>query len=240
MGDQFPTTLWHLVLRAQSGPTKQAQEALATLCQVYWYPLYAFVRRQNYGPEEAQDLTQAFFAQLLEKHYLDDYERERGRFRSFLLTALKHFLSNERDRSRALKRGGGITLAPLDALIQTGETRYTREPQYSSTPESIYEKQWALTLLDHVLIRLRAEFAKTGKEDQFDRVKDLLTGDENHIAYSDLAAELQTTEGALKVAIHRMRRRFREVLRDEISRTVSQPDLVGEEIRYLMAVIAAR
>src|SRR5437773_1294508 len=121
MGDPFPTTQWHLVLRARAGRTRQSEEALDALCQIYWYPLYAFVRRQNYSPEEAQDLTQAFFARLLERHYLDAYERERGRFRSFLLAALKHFLSNERDRERAQKRGGGISATPLDALMQTGE-----------------------------------------------------------------------------------------------------------------------
>jgi RNA polymerase sigma-70 factor (ECF subfamily) len=238
VGEQFPTTQWHLLLRARDGRTQQSQEALAALCQIYWYPLYAFVRRQNYSPEEAQDLTQAFFARLLEKHYLDDYVRERGRFRSFLLSALKHFLSNERDHARAQKRGGGLATESLEALIQTGETRFSLEPRYSITPERIYEKQWAMALLDHVLTRLRSEFAETGKEAQFERVKSLLTGDDDHIPYSLLATELATTEGALKVAIHRMRRRFREVLRDEISQTVLQADQVGEEIRYLMSVIA--
>ena len=208
------------------------------MCQIYWYPLYAFVRRQNYGPDEAQDLTQAFFARLLEKHYLDDYVRDRGRFRSFLLTALKHFLSNERDHARAQKRGGGLTAESLEALIQSGETRFSLEPSCSSTPERIYEKQWAMTLLDHVLTRLRNEFAQAGKAEQFERVKSLLTGNDDHIPYSLLASELDTTEGALKVAIHRMRSRFREVLRDEISQTVAQPDQIGEEIRYLMSVIA--
>ena len=238
MADRFPTTQWHLVLAARGGPTPQSHEALAALCQIYWYPLYGFIRRQNYNPEEAQDLTQAFFARLLERHFLDDYVRERGRFRSFLMAALKHFLANERDWQRAQKRGGGLTAVSLDALIQTGEQRYSLEPRYSITPESIFERQWALTLLDHVLARLQQEFAAAGKHDHFDRFKGLLIGDDSNLGYAALAGELGMTEGAVKVAVHRMRRRFREVLRDEISQTVADAGHVGEEIRYLMSVIA--
>ena len=200
---------------------------------MYWYPLYAFVRRQGYGPDEAQDLTQAFFTRLLEKKYLRDYARERGRFRSFLLAALKHFLSNERDRARAQKRGGGVTLLPLVDVIQDGENRYSLEPRSDLTPEKIFERQWARALLDHVLLRLQEEFVTAGKVDQFDRLKGFLMGDDAGIPYSELARDLETTENALKVSIHRMRRRFKDVLREEISHTVADPAEVQEEIRYL-------
>jgi RNA polymerase sigma factor (sigma-70 family) len=230
---RFPTTQWHLVLIAGEGRSQEAQEALATLCRTYWYPLYAFVRRQGYSPEESQDLTQGFFTKLLEKRYLRDYQRERGRFRTFLLASLKHFLANERDWTRAQKRGGGVSLLPVDALIQTGEHRYSLEPRSDLTPETIFEKQWAHTILDQVLLRLREE------NEQFDRLKDFLIGDEARIPYKQLAIDLGSTEGALKVAVYRLRRRFREILRDEISHTVSDPADIQEEIRYLMTVVAS-
>ena len=204
---------------------------------MYWYPLYAFVRRQGYGPDEAQDLTQAFFTRLLEKKYLRDYARERGRFRSFLLAALKHSLSNERDRARAQKRGGGVTLLPLVDVIQDGENRYSLEPRSDLTPEKIFERQWARALLDHVLLRLQEEFVTAGKVDQFDRLKGFLMGDDAGIPYSELARDLETTENALKVSIHRMRRRFKDVLREEISHTVADPAEVQEEIRYLLSAV---
>jgi DNA-directed RNA polymerase specialized sigma24 family protein len=236
---QFPTTQWHLVRIAGEGFSEESKEALAALCRTYWYPLYSFVRRQGYSPEEAQDLTQGFFMRLLEKHYLRDYQRERGRFRSFLLASLKHFLANERDWAAAQKRGGGIAALPLDAIRETGETRYNLEPRSTATPEKIFERQWALALLDHVLRRLQTEFTAAGKDGQFDRLKGFLVGDESHIPYRLLAADLGTSEGALKISIHRLRRRFREVLREEIAPTVSHTDEVQEEIRYLMAVVAA-
>jgi RNA polymerase sigma-70 factor (ECF subfamily) len=230
---RFPTTQWHLVLIAGDGRSRESQEALAILCRTYWYPLYAFVRRQGYSPEESQDLTQGFFTKLLEKRYLRDYQRERGRFRSYLLASLKHFLANERDWTRAQKRGGGVSPLPVDALIQTGEQRYRLEPRTDLTPEKIFEKQWAQTILDQVLLRLQ------GETEQFDRVKDFLIGDEARIPYKQLAVDLGSTEGALKVAVYRLRRRFREILRDEISHTVSDPADVQEEIRYLMTVVAS-
>jgi RNA polymerase sigma factor (sigma-70 family) len=229
---KFPTTQWNLVLTAGEGFSQQSQEALANLCRTYWYPLYAFVRRQGYPPEEAQDLTQGFFTRLLEKRYLREYRRERGRFRSFLLACLKHFLANERDWARAQKRGGGVSPSSLDHVIRTGEHRYSLEPRSNLTPEKIFERQWALTILDGVLLRLRDE------NEHFDRLKDFLLRDERGIPYRQLADDLGTTEGALKVAIHRLRRQFREVLREEISHTVSDPGEVQEEIRYLMAILA--
>src|SRR5262245_42708068 len=192
---RFPTTQWNLVLLAGQGFSPESQEALATLCRTYWYPLYAFVRRQGYSPEEAKDLTQGFFARLLEKRYLRDYQRERGRFRSFLLASLKHFLANERDWDRAQKRGGGVSSLSLEALIETGEHRYSLEPRSNLTPEKIFERQWALTILDHVLLRLSED------SDEFDRLKGFLIGDEARIPYRQLADDLGTTEGALKVSV---------------------------------------
>jgi RNA polymerase sigma-70 factor (ECF subfamily) len=235
--NQFPTTQWHLVLLARGNLAHESRQALEVLCRTYWYPLYAFVRRQGYSPEEAQDLTQGFFARLLEKHYLRDYERERGRFRSFLLASLRHFLSNERDWLQAQKRGGGACPVSLDSVIETGERRYSLEPRSDVTPEKIFEKQWALTVLDGVLQRLHTESIQAGSADQFGRLKVFLTGDEIGIPYRQLATELGTTEGALKVAVHRLRRRFREVLREQISHTVSDPQEIQDEIRYLMSVV---
>ena len=175
MAARFPTTQWRLVLIAGGDSTPQAREALATLCRTYWYPLYGFVRRQGYSPEEAQDLTQGFFARLLEKHYLRQYQRERGKFRSFLLAALKHYLANERDWAQAQKRGGRVHALQLDDVLRTGETRYSLEPRSDVTPERIFERQWALTILDRVLLRL------SEKSEQFHRLKAFLTGDEERI-----------------------------------------------------------
>jgi RNA polymerase sigma-70 factor (ECF subfamily) len=226
------------VLVAGEGFGEASQEALATLCRVYWYPLYAFVRREGYTPDDAQDLTQAFFARLLEKKYLRDCDRDRGRFRSFLLASLKHFLSNERDHDRAQKRGGGVCSLSLDVVIGMGESRYSIEPRCDLTPERIFERQWALTVLDQVFSRLKSEMATSGKADYFERMKPFLVGAEEHIPYKDLANRFETTEGALKIAIHRLRRRFREVLRDEIAQTVVDADEIQEEIRYLISVLA--
>jgi len=236
--DQFPTTQWNLVLLAGESLAADSRHALETLCRTYWYPLYAFVRRQGYSPEEAADLTQGFFTRLLEKRYLREYQRERGRFRSFLLASLQHFLANERDWVRAQKRGGSVNLISLDALIEVGENRYSVEPRSSVTPERIFEKQWALTMLDGVLERLREEFVQAGNTHHFDRLKRFLIGDETRIPYREIASDLVMTEGAVKVAVHRLRRRFREVLREEIAHTVSNPEDVQDEIRYLMAVVA--
>jgi RNA polymerase sigma-70 factor (ECF subfamily) len=229
---RFPTTQWNLVLIAGQGFSQESREALATLCHTYWYPLYAFVRRQGYDPDEARDLTQGFFTRLLEKRYLRDYQRERGRFRSFLLASLKHFLANERDWARAQKRGGGISSLPLEALIQTGEHRYSLEPRSNLTPEKIFERQWAMTVLDQVLLQLGES------SEDFERLKGFLIRDDSRTPYRQLAEELGTTEGALKVSVHRLRRRFREILREKISHTVSDPAEVQEEIRYLMAIVA--
>jgi RNA polymerase sigma-70 factor (ECF subfamily) len=235
--DRFPSTQWNLVLIAGEGSSEESREALATLFRVYWYPLYAFVRREGYDSDEAKDLTQAFFTRLLEKRALKDCDQDRGRFRSFLLASLKHFLANERDRAHAQKRGGGTFALSLDTLMQNGESRYRLEPRSELTPERIFERQWALTVLNQVFSRLHAEVQENGRPEQFERLKPFLIGAEARTPYGQLAKELGTTEGALKVAVHRLRRRFRELLRDEISHTVSDPAEVQEEIRYLISVL---
>src|SRR5262245_61592213 len=229
---RFPTTQWNLVLIAGEQLSAESNDALATLCRTYWYPIYAFVRRQGYTPDQSQDLTQGFFARLLEKHYLRDYRRERGRFRSFLLGSLKHFLANERDWAYAAKRGGRTPVLSLDTLIEAGERRYSLEPQSNLTPESIFQKQWALAALDLVLKRLSEE------SPEFERLKGFLVGDEERIPYRQLAADLGISESAIKVRVHRLRHRFREVLREEISHTVSDPNDVQEEIRHLKSSLA--
>jgi RNA polymerase sigma factor (sigma-70 family) len=238
MNNRFATTHWSVVLAAGKGVSAEAQDALAALCQTYWYPLYAYVRRQVHQPDDAQDLTQAFFAQLLEKHYLQDADPERGRFRSFLLTAFKRFLSKERERQKANKRGGGMKLLPLD--FEAGEKRYSLEPAHEATAEKIYEQRWALTLLDRVFARLRDEFDQAGKQKEFTCLKVYLTGETGTPSYEDAAAELATTEGAVKVAVHRLRRRYRDLVREEVAQTVAGPEDVDEELRHLFAVLSSK
>jgi RNA polymerase sigma-70 factor (ECF subfamily) len=198
-----------LIHAARSGTGPHAQEALSALCRAYWYPIYAYVRRLGYPAEEAEDLTQGFFTRVLEKHYLRDFQRERGRFRSFLLTSLKHFIANERDWVHAQKRGGARPPLALDDVLQGAERRYGIEPRDDLTPERIFERQWALAVLARVQDRLQDEANQTGKRTQFDRLKGLLVGEESDVGYRALAEELDTTEGALKVAIHRLRQRFK-------------------------------
>lgn len=233
----FPTTRITLIHAARNGSGTQAEEALSTLCRAYWYPIYAYVRRLGYSPDEAEDLTQGFFTRVIEKQYLRDFQRERGRFRSFLLTALKHFIANERDWARALKRGGTRPPLPLDDVLRTAEGRYTIELRDEETPERIFERQWAMAVLTRVQDRLHEEAEHTGKRAQFDRLKGLLIGEGDDIGYRALAAELGTTEGALKVTVHRLRQRFKELLRDEIAHTVAHPDETGDELRYLLTAL---
>jgi RNA polymerase sigma-70 factor (ECF subfamily) len=236
-GGRFAATRWTVVLTAGHGSSPQAGRALEELCRTYWYPLYAYVRRRGHSPHEAEDLTQECFARLLAKNYLADVHREKGRFRSFLLASLKHFLANEWDRARAVKRGGGQPLLSLD--VQTAETRYRSEPADDLTAEKLLDRQWALALLDQVLARLQAEFVADGKEKQFDELKVLLTEGKGATSYAAVAARLGTTEGAAKVAVHRLRRRYRELLREEISHTVATPAEIEEEIRHLFAAFAS-
>jgi RNA polymerase sigma factor (sigma-70 family) len=233
----FPTTRVSLVRAAAGGSDRQSREALATLCGMYWYPLYAYVRRSGHDADEAQDLTQGFIVRLLEKKSLRHFQQERGRFRSFLLASLKHFLANERDAVRAQKRGGGLAPVPLSVALHTGEHRYSLEPRDEMTPERIFEKQWALDLLNRVLDHLREESAASGKSEQFDRLRGCLTGDDNRIGYGELAGQLDMSEGAVKVAVHRLRLRFHEALRQEIAITVTNQTEIGDEIRYLLTVL---
>ncbi len=214
-----------------------SQQALARLCETYWYPVYAFVRRAGCRPEEAEDLTQEFFARLLEKHWLGDASRERGKFRSFLLASVRHFLANEWDRSQSLKRGGDRTILSLDFV--TAEGRYSLDPSHEVTPETLFERQWATALLAQVLARLRDEFASQGQEGQFERLKLFLTGSQERGSYNQLAGELNMGEGALKVAVHRLRRRYGELLREEIASTLASNAEIEEEIRYLVTVVGA-
>lgn len=234
-GRHFASTHWSLVAAAAQRWSPEARQALETLCQAYWYPLYAYARRYLPNPDDARDVTQGFFAQLLEKDYLQAADPHRGRFRSFLLTSFKHFLSKERDRAHAQKRGGGQSLLSLD--FQAGERRYTLEPVDHATPEAIFERRWALTLLDQVLGRLKQEFAGAGKGAQFELLKSALTGDGTTALYSELGEQLGISEQAVKVAVHRLRRRYRELLRAEIAQTVTTADEVDEELRALFAAV---
>ena len=212
-----------------------AREALATLCETYWYPLYGFLRSRSYSAEDAQDLTQAFFARLLEKQAIRHADPARGRFRSFLLASLKNFAANEHYRAIAGKRGGGIPMLSLE--IETAEGRFRLEPPSDETPERIFDRRWALALLDRVMTRLNAETARSGKPSQFDRLKGYLTGDEPQLSYAQTAADLDTSEGAVKVAVHRLRRRFRDLVRDEIAHTVASSSEIEDELRHLWSSV---
>jgi RNA polymerase sigma-70 factor (ECF subfamily) len=224
-----------MVLAAGGQTSPQSAEALETLCETYWYPLYAYLRHSGCSADEARDLTQEFFAHLLEKKSLAVADRERGRFRSFLLSSLKHFRANERDRARAQKRGGGRTTLSID--LQDAESRYQNEPAHDLTPEKVFERRWALALLDRVLARLREEFAQAGKTKLFDRLKVFLSGEKSAKSQRESADQLGMTEGAVKVAVHRLRRRYRELLRSEIAETVATPDEVEDELRQLLAAL---
>ncbi len=212
--------------------TTRSRRALAELFRAYWFPLYAFVRRRGYEHAAAEDLVQEFFARLLERNSLATADRSRGRFRSFLLGAVKHFLSNQRARARAQKRGGGRTVIPLDG--PDGETRYACEPVDDMTPERLFDRQWALAVLDEVLRRLAAEYGQAGKESLFRAVEPCLTGGTKAIDYRAVAEELAMTRPAVRTAVHRLRRRYRALLQDEIAQTVDSPDEIEEEVTYLL------
>jgi DNA-directed RNA polymerase specialized sigma24 family protein len=237
-GGKFATTHWTLVRAAGRRSSPESARALATLCVVYWYPLYAFVRHLGYHAAEAQDLTQDFFAILLEKNYIGAADAERGRFRSFLLAAFRHFLSNKRAWARAQKRGGGRT--PLSLDLQAGENRYAVEPAHGLTAERLYERRWALTLLERVLARLETEYVQAGKSGLFAKLSGFLVGEKGSLTYAQVGSELKLTEGAVKVAAHRLRQRFRQVLHDEIAHTVSGPEEVEEELRQLFIALSAQ
>ena len=227
----FATTHWSIVAAAGAASRADAHDALSQLCEVYWYPLYAYVRRRGYSAPDAQDLTQAFFARLLEKQSLRVADADRGKFRSFLLASLDHFLANERDRARAQKRGGGV--APISLHWAAGESRVNLEPAHELTPERLYERQWALTLLELVVRRMEAEYQEAGKTRQFELFKDALGGGREQLPYVEVAAELNMTVENARQAAHRMRKRYRALLREEVARTVADPSDVDDELASL-------
>jgi RNA polymerase sigma-70 factor (ECF subfamily) len=233
-GGNFPSTRWSLVLSAGRGAA-HSEESLASLCAAYWRPIYSFVRRRGYPAPEAEDLTQGFFARLLETNWLADADRNRGRFRSFLLGAVNHYLSNERDRERSLKRGGGRPPLPLDFV--SAEARLSREPVDHQTPERLFERDWAYALLDLVMVKLRDESSAGGRRELFERLQPFLTGDSLRGFCTQTALDLGMTEGAVKVALHRLRQRYGELLREEILHTVARPAEVDREILHLLAAL---
>jgi RNA polymerase sigma-70 factor (ECF subfamily) len=233
----FVTTHWSVVLTAKNQDSFRSAEALETLCRTYWHPLYAYVRRRGYCPADAEDLTQEFFAWLLQRNWLGRADQQRGRFRSLLLTSISNFLANEWDKARTQKRGSGRIVSLQGDEAETG---YAHEPADNLTPEQSFEWRWALTLLDQVMNRLSAEFVRDGKTELFETLKPCLLGERTAQPYATLASKLAMTEGSVKVAAHRLRQRYRQLLRNEIANTVTKPEEVEEELRYLFAVLARR
>jgi RNA polymerase sigma-70 factor (ECF subfamily) len=236
VADVFVTTRWTVVLSAGHKSSPQSDRALGELCQTYWYPLYAYVRRQVNTKEDAEDLTQAFFARFLEQNYLEGLSAERGRFRAFLLAAFKHFLANEWDKAQRQKRGGGHQHLSLD--WQGADEKFKLEPPDTRSPDRLYDRAWALALLERVILRLQQECVRDGKAKLFECAKGFLMLGEDAIPYGQAARELSIEEGALRVTIHRLRKRYRELLRDEISQTLASREQVAEELRSLQAALA--
>lgn len=233
---RFTTTHWSVVLEAGGSASPEAAAALAKLCQTYWPPVYSFLRRSGRSPEDSKDLTQEFFRRLLEKQTLKALDRDKGRFRSFLLVVLKRFLAAERDRAHCQKRGGGVPLVSLDD--DDAERRHMAEVADDRTPETVFEKRWALALLEHAIRRLERELADHGKQHLFERLKGFLTGEQSDQSQDAIAGELGMTTGTLRVTIHRMRQRYRELLRWEIAQTVGNPAEIDDEIRHLFAALS--
>ncbi len=234
---RFDTTNWSVILEATRGDSTAARAALATLCETYWPPVYAFIRRKGNAAADAEDLTQAYFTRFLEKRYLEDFRPEAGRFRTFLRASVVHFLANEWDRERALKRGGGRALLSLDAT--EAEERWRREPVDHLTPETLFERQWAAAMLGKCLGRLREEHDESGSAGRFDKLKPHLVAGGSASGYEGLARELGTSAAAARVAVHRLRKRFCAVLREEVARTVADPSDVDAEIRWLLTTVRA-
>jgi DNA-directed RNA polymerase specialized sigma24 family protein len=233
----FATTQWSIVASAGKGvDSPSARQALAELCRRYWYPLFAYVRRSGLDFEAARDATQAFFANVLEKNLFGFAERERGRFRSFLLISLKNFLANERDRADALKRGGGHVLASLDYM--QAESRWNAEPRDDDSPDKLFERAWVTTLLDRVLSRLKAEYTASGQEARFELFQSSLYGPREGVSFAEAANQLQTTEDAARQAALRLRKRYREILREEVSSTMADPTGIDDEIRGLFTAFS--
>jgi RNA polymerase sigma-70 factor (ECF subfamily) len=233
-GGYFATTRWTQVFAARDKESPESVAALEQLCRAYWRPLYSWLRRQGRTTHDAQDLTQEFFARLLEKDWLSAADREKGRFRTFLLVALKRFLADQWDRAQAQKRGGGRVVESLDTELI--EQRLSDSGE--DAPDRVYERQWAMTLLDRSLGRLRREFEQAGRQAEFDAMKDCLTAGRGEIAYGEVAARLNLQEGAARVAVHRLRKRFRELFRQEIAETVAQEADIEDELRQLLAALA--
>jgi RNA polymerase sigma factor (sigma-70 family) len=232
----FVTTHWSVVLSAGEQDSPQRSVALDVLCRSYWYPLYAYVRRRGHSPEDAQDLTQEFFARLLTRNWVGLANPEKGRFRTFLLTAMKHFLADQWDRLKAQKRGGWQRVLSLD--VATAESRFQLEPADPQTPEKAYERRWAQTVLETVFEQLRVAYAAEGKAALFAELKGSLTQARAAVPYAELAVRLKVSEGALRAAVHRLRQRYRELLRSEIAHTVAGPEEVEEELHYLFRALA--
>lgn len=232
----FPHTRWSVVLAAAGAPSPESAAALEILCRAYWPPLYAYARRCGQPPHDAQDLTQEFFRLLLAKHWLRDADRDRGRLRTFLVTAFKRFMAKEWRRASARRRGGGLATVPMDTTF--AESRYAADPATQASAEEAFDRQWALTLLDLTLARLQAEFAAAGKPDQFAALKSCLTAVRGALDYAAVAGQLGVSEGAARVAVHRLRRRFREVYREELAQTLAPEESVADELRHLAATLA--
>jgi RNA polymerase sigma factor (sigma-70 family) len=233
----FVTTRWSVVLQMRGSPSADSAKALQELCRAYWYPLYWFVRRRGMSPHDTEDVIQSFFTFLLEKEVFARADRERGRFRTFLLCSLKNFQANERARQECQKRGGGHEFVSFEGL--KAESRYEAEPSSDLSPERLYDQKWAASLLDRVLHTLRREYAAAGKDAVFEELRVLLWGGRSTMSYDSIAQKLATTEGAVKVAVHRLRSRFKERLRDEVAETVDDPAAVEDELRHLLAALSA-
>ncbi len=232
--DVFATTHWSVVLLAGQRELPQAAEALECLCRAYWYPLYVFIRRQGYSPEDAQDLTQDFFSRVLQKNYFAIVDPERGKLRTFLLRSLKNFLVNEWKRAGRLKRGGGLEFLSIDT--NAAEDRYAVEAPDEPNPDAEYERRWAVTLIEQVLTALREEFNAADKAPLFEELRGFIWGDKSTASYAEIAGHLNLTEGTVKVAVHRLRQRFRELLRAEVANTVARPEDIDGELRHLISV----
>ena len=235
----FPTTHWSRVAHAVNPAAPEARAALAELCGAYWYPIYAFIRRKGHDPDEALDLTQDYFTRLLETGVLASADHRRGRFRAFLRTDCGFFLSHHHERRRALKRGGGRTALPIDA--RDAEGRYLREPADATTPERLFDRTWALNLLDEVLKQLAREYADTGRAAQFEILQGAIGKQARQVSYADLAAQLGTSEGAVQQAVQRLRKRYKAILRERIAATLDDPDeaAIDDEIRDLFTALAS-
>lgn len=232
----FTTTHWSVVLAAHADDPARARAALEKLCTVYWYPLYAYLRRRGHQPADAEDLAQGFIEHLLERRFFEAADPDKGRFRSYLLASLNHFVADTAEKAARQKRGAGKPLLSLDAMM--AERRYALEPADPCNPEQLFERRWALTLLDTVLQRLETEAAESGRANLFQQIKGALVGDRGGVSYGELAPQLGLSEAALTMTVQRLRRRYRELVREEIAHTVSRPVQIDEEMRHLFQVLS--